>query len=155
LQFSIIIFLKYYKFINKKKIGCGTGQAGAWLKDYAKTLTGVDISSEMLKMAKKKNLYNDLFLLNIDKYFDEIIKFNEDNNDNEINITTNNNNDVTKNVENISDNSNNNDYYYNKIEIENNNNKNKVNNNKILFDVIVAADVIAYIGDLSNFFYKV
>ena len=41
-------------------LGCGTGLAGSWVKDYAKSLTGVDVSSEMLACARKKGLYASL-----------------------------------------------------------------------------------------------
>lgn len=41
-------------------LGCGTGLAGAWLKDYAKTLVGVDIAESMVNIARKKMLYDDL-----------------------------------------------------------------------------------------------
>ena len=41
-------------------LGCGTGLAGSWVKDYAKSLTGVDVSSEMLACARKKGLYSSL-----------------------------------------------------------------------------------------------
>ncbi len=41
-------------------LGCGTGLAGAWLKDYSACLTGVDISPGMVAQAAKKRLYDHL-----------------------------------------------------------------------------------------------
>ena len=39
-------------------IGCGTGLCASYLKPYAKTLMGVDLSSNMLELAKERNLYD-------------------------------------------------------------------------------------------------
>lgn len=41
-------------------LGCGTGLCGPFLKPVARTLTGVDLSSNMLEMARKRGLYDDL-----------------------------------------------------------------------------------------------
>jgi predicted TPR repeat methyltransferase len=41
-------------------LGCGTGLCGIPFKDYANTLTGVDLSANMLKMAAQKNVYDAL-----------------------------------------------------------------------------------------------
>jgi predicted TPR repeat methyltransferase len=41
-------------------LGCGTGLAGEALIDLAKTLVGIDLSKEMLKLAKAKNIYTRL-----------------------------------------------------------------------------------------------
>ena len=41
-------------------LGCGTGLAGEALIDLAKTLVGIDLSKEMLKIAEAKNIYNRL-----------------------------------------------------------------------------------------------
>jgi predicted TPR repeat methyltransferase len=49
-------------------IGCGTGLAGAWIKDHAKTLTGVDISTSMIAAAAKKGLYNQLECAPIEEF---------------------------------------------------------------------------------------
>eukprot|EP00600_Ochromonadales_sp_CCMP1393_P014925 CAMPEP_0175017496 /NCGR_PEP_ID=MMETSP0005-20121125/12431_1 /TAXON_ID=420556 /ORGANISM="Ochromonas sp., Strain CCMP1393" /LENGTH=742 /DNA_ID=CAMNT_0016274919 /DNA_START=122 /DNA_END=2350 /DNA_ORIENTATION=+ len=54
----------YTSFMNRSldilDLGCGTGLAGSWLKDYAKTLTGVDLNPTMLAVAQKKGLYDKL-----------------------------------------------------------------------------------------------
>ena len=42
-------------------IGCGTGLAGAGVRDLAARLDGVDISSAMLEKARAKNVYDGLF----------------------------------------------------------------------------------------------
>lgn len=41
-------------------LGCGTGLAGEALIDLAKTLVGIDLSKEMLKIAEAKNIYSQL-----------------------------------------------------------------------------------------------
>jgi len=79
-------------------LGCGTGLAGAWLKDYAKTLVGVDLSEQMVNVAKKKMLYQELHVQPMGKYLDECVK---------------------------------------------------------TFDIVVAADVLSYVGDLSHIFSSV
>ncbi len=92
----------YRSFINASldilDIGCGTGLAGAWLKDYAKTLIGVDLSEQMINVARKKMLYQELHVDNMHNYLSNCEK---------------------------------------------------------TFDIIVAADVLSYIGDLSSTFKQV
>jgi predicted TPR repeat methyltransferase len=41
-------------------LGCGTGLVGARLHPLARTLTGVDISSNMLEIARRRQIYDDL-----------------------------------------------------------------------------------------------
>ena len=41
-------------------VGCGTGLCGPYLKPYAKTLVGVDLSSGMLAKARERGLYDEL-----------------------------------------------------------------------------------------------
>lgn len=41
-------------------VGCGTGLCGLYLKPMARHLIGVDLSEQMLLMAKRKQVYNDL-----------------------------------------------------------------------------------------------
>jgi predicted TPR repeat methyltransferase len=92
----------YTSFMNNSldilDIGCGTGLAGAWLKDYAKSLVGVDISEQMVNIARKKMLYQDIQVKPISQYLNEC----------------------------TSD-----------------------------FDIVVAADVLSYIGELSEIFDQV
>ncbi|MDR3491065.1 MAG: tetratricopeptide repeat protein [Gammaproteobacteria bacterium] len=42
-------------------LGCGTGLCGAPFKAYAKSLTGVDLSPNMLALATQKNIYDAVF----------------------------------------------------------------------------------------------
>jgi predicted TPR repeat methyltransferase len=87
----------YTKFMNASldilDLGCGTGLAGSWLKDYAATMVGVDISEQMILAAGKKMLYQELQVKSIADYMETCKK---------------------------------------------------------TFDLVVAADVLAYIGDLSE-----
>lgn len=41
-------------------LGCGTGLAGALLRPLARTLTGVDLSPNMLEKARQRKVYDDL-----------------------------------------------------------------------------------------------
>lgn len=61
-------------------MGCGTGLCAPYLKPYAKSLTGVDLSSKMLELAQGRNLYDELikaelvyFLMHCDKQFDIVV----------------------------------------------------------------------------------
>ena len=42
--------------------------SGAWLKDYAKSLVGVDLSEQMVNLARKKMLYQELHVDSLDRY---------------------------------------------------------------------------------------
>ncbi|MEC7490083.1 MAG: methyltransferase domain-containing protein [Pseudomonadota bacterium] len=46
--------------INILDVGCGTGLSGIDFKSHARRLTGVDLSPEMLKIAKKREIYDEL-----------------------------------------------------------------------------------------------
>ena len=66
--------LQSQKKLPKLKIldaGCGTGLCGKFLKSYSKIfgLYGVDISGEMLKEAKKKNIYYKLYKEELEHFF--------------------------------------------------------------------------------------
>lgn len=43
-------------------LGCGTGLSGEAFRDICKTLTGIDLSSRMLGLARKKGVYDSLIL---------------------------------------------------------------------------------------------
>jgi len=65
-------YLNYMeKKLNILDLGCGTGLVGRWLKDYANTLVGVDISEEMINKATAKVLYTDLKVSSIERYLEE------------------------------------------------------------------------------------
>lgn len=92
----------YTSFLNGSldilDIGCGTGLAGAWLKDYAKSLVGVDLSERMIGVARKKLLYQELHVQPLETYLGQC---------------------------------------------------------RDSFDMVVAADVLSYVGDLSRVFQQV
>lgn len=61
-------------------LGCGTGLCGIPFKSTAKTLTGVDLSTKMLDVARDRQIYTELmtqdifsFLVNTDKQYDLIL----------------------------------------------------------------------------------
>ena len=49
-------------------IGCGTGLCGAFLKDYAALLEGVDLSEKMLQQASEKNFYHQLHRADLEDF---------------------------------------------------------------------------------------
>ena len=49
-------------------IGCGTGLCGTFLRPMASRLVGVDLSPQMLSIAKQKNLYDELIESDIENY---------------------------------------------------------------------------------------
>lgn len=49
-------------------LGCGTGLCGTYLKNYSRVLHGVDLSPEMLTLAQKKKLYDELACNDIETY---------------------------------------------------------------------------------------
>jgi len=49
-------------------LGCGTGLCGEKFKNLARTLTGVDLSAQMLVFAKQKSIYSDLIQSDILTY---------------------------------------------------------------------------------------
>jgi predicted TPR repeat methyltransferase len=51
--------------------GCGTGLCGPLLKPRAKMLCGVDLSLNMLKLAKERNVYNDLVCMDLVTYINK------------------------------------------------------------------------------------
>ncbi len=48
------------KSIDILDVGCGTGLSGAPFKSYARQLVGVDLSANMLEVARQKNMYDEL-----------------------------------------------------------------------------------------------
>lgn len=69
------ILENFYPSDSKPKLrildaGCGTGLCGKFLKNYAgfASLHGVDISSEMLKIAARKKLYSRLYCEDLDSF---------------------------------------------------------------------------------------
>ncbi len=57
------LYRSYYPDDSRKHcldLGCGTGLAGVELQPYCKQLTGIDISLEMLAVARDKEIYQEL-----------------------------------------------------------------------------------------------
>ena len=54
--------------LNILDAGCGTGLCGPLLKPLAKNLSGVDLSQNMLNIAKQRKCYNDLVCDDLVKY---------------------------------------------------------------------------------------
>ncbi|NKB20515.1 MAG: methyltransferase domain-containing protein [Alphaproteobacteria bacterium] len=52
-------------------LGCGTGLSGVAIKDLAKRIDGVDLSGEMLKLARKRRIYKKLTKSDIISYLDD------------------------------------------------------------------------------------
>lgn len=52
-------------------LGCGTGMGGIRFRSLANSLIGVDVSEKMLEQARKKNIYTDLKLGNIEEVIQE------------------------------------------------------------------------------------
>ena len=52
-------------------LGCGTGLCGEAVKDLAKRLDGVDLSGEMLKLARKRRVYKTLTKSEVVTYMDK------------------------------------------------------------------------------------
>ena len=52
-------------------MGCGTGLFGAEIRSFCRTLEGVDISKQMLQVAKHKNIYDKLTHKNIRDFLSE------------------------------------------------------------------------------------
>lgn len=88
-------FLPNEKKLDILDIGCGTGLTGMLFKTHAQTLTGVDLSSKMIDVAREKQIYDVLIVNNLSTFLE------------------------------------------NKIEH---------------FDVILAGDVLVYMGDLDHLF---
>ena len=63
--------LKKQKNIDILDLGCGTGSLAYFLKPYPRTLSGVDISSHMLKKAAETGLYDSLYERDIEAHLKE------------------------------------------------------------------------------------
>jgi predicted TPR repeat methyltransferase len=60
LLFDAIVRLVPSRNLDILDLGCGTGLLGARLHPLARTLTGVDISSNMLEVARQRRIYDNL-----------------------------------------------------------------------------------------------
>ncbi|OGT42440.1 MAG: hypothetical protein A3F13_00995 [Gammaproteobacteria bacterium RIFCSPHIGHO2_12_FULL_40_19] len=66
------LFLKHAVLKNNLKsvldLGCGTGLTGQCFKPFTKELIGVDLSLEMLQQSKEKNIYEELYCMQMEQY---------------------------------------------------------------------------------------
>jgi predicted TPR repeat methyltransferase len=63
-----MIDLEPSKSLDVLDAGCGTGLCGTLLTPYARRLVGVDLSTKMLLQAKARNVYDDLFKVELTAY---------------------------------------------------------------------------------------
>jgi predicted TPR repeat methyltransferase len=63
-----MIDLEAAKSLDVLDAGCGTGLCGPLLAPYARRLVGVDLSTKMLLQAKARNVYDDLFKVELTAY---------------------------------------------------------------------------------------
>lgn len=64
-------FISTSPLLDILDVGCGTGLCGALLKSYAKSLTGVDLSPNMLAVAAAKNLFDELVTQELTAFLQE------------------------------------------------------------------------------------
>jgi predicted TPR repeat methyltransferase len=55
--------------LNVLELGCGSGLAGLRLKEFAATMAGVDLSPEMIELARARNIYDRLEVAEITQWF--------------------------------------------------------------------------------------
>ncbi len=73
--------LKLGPFKRMLDLGCGTGLTGGTLRDMAEDITGLDISENMIEIAHEKDLYETLYVA-------EVEDFLEDNDDEPFDLVT-------------------------------------------------------------------
>jgi predicted TPR repeat methyltransferase len=54
--------------LNVLELGCGSGLAGLRLKEFAATMAGVDLSPEMIELARARNIYDRLEVAEITQW---------------------------------------------------------------------------------------
>jgi 2-polyprenyl-6-hydroxyphenyl methylase/3-demethylubiquinone-9 3-methyltransferase len=52
-------------------LGCGTGLTGGTLRDICEEMTGIDISENMVEIAHEKDLYETLFVAEVEDFLDD------------------------------------------------------------------------------------
>src|SRR5690242_12635509 len=52
-------------------LGCGTGLTGGTLRDIVEDITGIDISENMVEVAHEKDLYETLFVAEVEDFLDD------------------------------------------------------------------------------------
>lgn len=52
-------------------LGCGTGLTGGTLRDMVEDITGIDLSEKMIELAHEKDLYETLYVAEIDDFLED------------------------------------------------------------------------------------
>ena len=63
--------LKLGPFKRMLDLGCGTGLTGSALGDLCEDMTGIDISENMVEIAHEKELYETLFVAEVEDFLDD------------------------------------------------------------------------------------
>ncbi|ARO24414.1 S-adenosylmethionine-dependent methyltransferase [Rhizobium sp. S9] len=63
--------LKLGPFKRLLDLGCGTGLTGGALRDLCEDMTGIDISEKMVEIAHEKDLYETLFVAEVEDFLDD------------------------------------------------------------------------------------
>ncbi|PDT09038.1 methyltransferase domain-containing protein [Rhizobium sp. M1] len=63
--------LKLGPFKRLLDLGCGTGLTGGALRDLCEDMTGIDISEKMVEMAHEKDLYETLFVAEVEDFLED------------------------------------------------------------------------------------
>jgi predicted TPR repeat methyltransferase len=63
--------LKLGPFKRMLDLGCGTGLTGGTLRDMVGDITGIDISENMVEIAHEKDLYETLFVAEVEDFLDD------------------------------------------------------------------------------------
>jgi 2-polyprenyl-6-hydroxyphenyl methylase/3-demethylubiquinone-9 3-methyltransferase len=63
--------LKLGPFKRMLDLGCGTGLTGGTLRDLCEDMTGIDISENMVEIAHEKDLYETLFVAEVEDFLDD------------------------------------------------------------------------------------
>ncbi|MBX4909545.1 MULTISPECIES: methyltransferase [Rhizobium] len=63
--------LKLGPFKRLLDLGCGTGLTGGALRELCEDMTGIDISEKMVEIAHEKDLYETLFVAEVEDFLDD------------------------------------------------------------------------------------
>ncbi|WP_454849685.1 methyltransferase [Rhizobium binxianense] len=63
--------LKLGPFKRMLDLGCGTGLTGGVLRDLCDDMTGIDISEKMVEIAHEKDVYETLFVAEVEDFLDD------------------------------------------------------------------------------------
>lgn len=63
--------LKLGPFKRMLDLGCGTGLTGGTLRDMVEDITGIDISENMVEIAHEKDLYETLFVAEVEDFLED------------------------------------------------------------------------------------